>query len=65
MTSKSDGALGRIVSYPDPLPPAILFGREGGSGYVLARSVLGPERVLESAFRVVFDDYGGIFTSQQ
>ena len=21
-----------LVSYPDPLPPAILFGREGGSG---------------------------------
>ena len=24
-----------IVSYPDPLPPAILFGREGGSGTYL------------------------------
>ena len=28
-------ARGFLVSYPDPLPPAILFGREGGSGTYL------------------------------
>ena len=27
-----------VVSYPDPLPPAILFGREGGRKWVWVRN---------------------------